>query len=129
MFQFMVLYRGYYYKYHCLYIFTIHFLFSFTQFYSLLFVLSINCYYSSSVCLSIVAISAFVVVYSYCWCLCACLRSELVSLSPCFVVAIGAFVLVWAWCQCLYLVPSYSWCRVAIVWRLSLVYLPIYSCC
>ncbi len=65
--QFMMLYERYYYKYHCLYIFIIHLLFSFTQSYPLLLVLSINYCCFSSVCLFIVAIGAFVFIYGHCW--------------------------------------------------------------
>lgn len=83
----------------------IHFLFLSTQSYSLLIVLFIDHYYFLSVCLFIVAVSAFVFVYGRYWCLCACLTSELVSLSSYFVIAICGFVLV---CQCFCLVSGYS---------------------
>ena len=126
IFQFMALYEGCYYKCHCFYIFTIYFLFSSTQSYSLFFLLFINYYYFSSMHLSIITVSAFVFVYGRCSCLCACLRSELVFLSLCFVVIVGTFMLI---CWCIYLILGYSWCRVIVVWQLSLICLPVGDCC
>lgn len=126
MFQFIALYGGYYYKCHYFYIFTIQFLFSFTQFYPLFFILSINHHYFSSVYLSVVAVSVFVFVCVRCWYLCACQGSGLVSLSPCFIEAIDTFMLV---CQCFGLILSYFWCRIAVIWLLSLVCLPVYGYC
>ncbi len=126
MLQFMTLYGGYYYECHCFYIFTIHFLFSFTQSHSLLFVLSIDPHCFSSVCLSVVVVGTFDFICGRYWCLCTRLESGSVSLSFRFVIAVGAFVLV---CQCFCLVPSCSWYRVAVVWLLSLVCLPVCSCC
>ena len=105
MFQFIALYEGYYYKCHCFYIFTIHFLFLSSQSYSLLFILSINHYCFLSICLFVVTISIFVFVGRCYWYICACLNSGSVSLSPYSMVAIGAFVLV---CYCLCYVSRYS---------------------
>ncbi len=126
MFQFMALYGGYYSKFHYFYIFTIHFLFSFTQSYLLLVVLSIDHRCFSFVCLSVVAVSAFVFVCGRCWCFCARLGSGSVPLFPRFVVA----VLVWSLDRCLCflcscLVPGCSWFPVAVVSLLSLVCLPV----
>ena len=95
MFQFMALYGGYYYKYYCFYIFTIHFLFSSTQFYSLLFVLFINYCYFLFMCLFVVAVSTFVFFCGHYWCLCACLRFELISLFFYFMVVVNVFVLIY----------------------------------
>ncbi len=88
MFQFIALYGGDYYKCHCLYIFTIHFLFLFTQSYPLLVVLSIDHRYFLFVCLSIFAVSAFVFVCSCCWYCCTRLGSGLVLLFPRSVVVV-----------------------------------------
>ncbi len=106
IFQFMTLYRGYYYECHCLYLFTIYFSFSFTQSYPLLVVLSIDHRCFSFVCLSVVAVDAFVFVSGRCWYVCARLGSRLVSLFPQSVVA----VLVWSLDWCLSLFCGRCWC-------------------
>ncbi len=104
MFQFMALYRGYYYECHCLSIFMIHFLFSFTQSYPLFVVLSIDHRCFSFVCLSVVAVGTFVFICGCCWCVCVRLGSGSVPLFPRSVVA----VLVWSLDWCLYFLVLWS---------------------
>ncbi len=104
IFQFIVLHGGYYYKCHCLYIFMIHFLFSFTQSYRLHIVLSIDHHYFSFIYLSIVAVGAFVLVCGCCWCFCARLGFGSVPLFPGSVVV----VLIWGLDRCLCLLVLYS---------------------
>lgn len=125
IFQFMVLYGRYYYKYYCFYIFTIHFLLSFTQSYPLLIVLLIDYCCFSFVYLSVVAVGVFIFVCGCCWCFCACLRSALISLFPYFIVAVDAFVLLFR-CSCL--TPGYSWYHITVLWLLSLVCLLVCGC-